>query len=99
MALWATDGSEAAERASAVARSIAQTYGAKLLVVRVSEALLADAPLAVVAAQESADAVDATLRQKVEDLKRDGVSAELVSSGIDAWRGACERRVRPRPGR
>ena len=57
--LWATDGSAAAERALPVATSVAQTYGAKLIVVhagiQASEIPLT-APAADAAAQESADA-------------------------------------------
>jgi nucleotide-binding universal stress UspA family protein len=76
--LWATDGSRAAERALAVARSIAQTYNAKLVVTHVS-VVLGGPPLAVKVAQESADAIKADLQRKVEDLKRDGVTVEFAS--------------------
>lgn len=76
--LWATDGSMAAERALAAAKSIAQTYDAKLIVTNVP-AVLAGPPLAVNAAQESADAIRANLQRKVEDLKREGVAAEFTS--------------------
>jgi nucleotide-binding universal stress UspA family protein len=86
--VWATDGSEAAERALAAARSIAQTYGARLLVVHVGEVVLEGAPLAVIAAQESADAINTALRQKVEDMRRDGVTAEFVSTEV-TMRGAA----------
>jgi nucleotide-binding universal stress UspA family protein len=86
--LWATDGSEAARRALPVARSIAQTYGARLLVIHVSEVLFGGAPDAVIAAQESADALNVVLRQKVEDLKRAGVTAEFVSTEV-TMRGAA----------
>jgi nucleotide-binding universal stress UspA family protein len=75
--LWATDGSTAAERALAVAKSIAQTYDAKLLVTHVP-VVLAGPPHAVDVAQESADRTKAALQQKVEDLKRDGVTAEFA---------------------
>jgi hypothetical protein len=44
--------------------------------------------LAVTAAQESDDALNAVLRQKVEALKRDGVTAEFVPSGM-TMRGAA----------
>ena len=75
--LWATDGSRAAERALAAAESIAQTYDAKLIVTHVS-AVLGGPPLAVRVSQESADAIKASLQSKVEDLKRDGVAADLA---------------------
>lgn len=75
--LWATDGSTAAERALSVAKSIAQTYDAKLLVTHVP-VVLAGPPHAVDVAQESADRTKAALQQKVEDLKRDGVTTEFA---------------------
>ncbi len=77
--LWATDGSAAADRALPVARSIAQTYGAKLRVIYVSE-ILAGPPQAIDAAQQSADAIKAVVQRKVEDLKRDGVTADFAST-------------------
>jgi nucleotide-binding universal stress UspA family protein len=76
--LWATDGSAAADRALVVARSIAQTYGASLLSIYVSEPV-AGPPGAIIAAQAGADAIKAAVRRKVEDLKRDGVTAEFAS--------------------
>jgi nucleotide-binding universal stress UspA family protein len=75
--LWATDASPAAERALPVAKSIAQTYGAKLLVAHVQEIPLGP-PLRVNAAQEKADETEAGLQRRVEDLKRDGVTAEFA---------------------
>ena len=75
--LWVTDGSRSAERALAAAKSIAQTYNAKLVVTHVS-AVLGGPPLAVKVAQESADAIKANLQQKVGDLKREGVTVELA---------------------
>jgi nucleotide-binding universal stress UspA family protein len=83
--LWATDGSVAAERALPVAKSIAQTYNAKLVVTHVSMAFAVlggprhpVTPHTVEVAQESADAIRANLERKVEDLKRDGVSVEFA---------------------
>src|SRR3712207_7199535 len=76
--LWATDGSRAAERALAVARSISQTYDAKLVVTHVSAVFLAGPSLTVNVAQESADEIKANLQQKVEDLKRDGLVVEFA---------------------
>ena len=60
-----------------MAKSIAQTYDAKLLVSHVP-VVLAGPPHAVDVAQESADRTKAALQQKVEDLKRDGVTAEFA---------------------
>jgi nucleotide-binding universal stress UspA family protein len=83
--LWATDGSVAAERALPVAKSIAQTYNAKLVVTHVSMpfAVLVGprhpvTPHTAGIAQESADAIRANLERKVEDLKRDGISVEFA---------------------
>jgi nucleotide-binding universal stress UspA family protein len=75
--VWATDGSGAAGRGLPVATSIAQMYEARLLVTHVAE-IMAGPPLAVQAAQESSDEITAALRQKVEDLRQDGVTAELA---------------------
>jgi nucleotide-binding universal stress UspA family protein len=78
--LWATDGSRAAERALAVAKSIAQTYDAKLVVTHVSAVFLpvGGPPPTVNVAQDSADAIKSNLQRKVEDLKRDGVTVEFA---------------------
>jgi nucleotide-binding universal stress UspA family protein len=83
--LWATDGSSAAERALPVAKSIAQTYNAKLIVTHVSMvfAVLGGprhpvTPNTVSVAQESVDAIKANLQRKVEDLTREGVSVEFA---------------------
>jgi nucleotide-binding universal stress UspA family protein len=78
--LWATDGSKAAERALAAAESIAQTYGARLIITHVPVPVILGGPTHVVkAAQQAADAIEANLQRKVEDLKRDGVTAEFAS--------------------
>ena len=76
--LWATDGSRAAERALPVAKSIAQTYDAKLVVTHVSAIFFGGPPITVNSAQETADAIEADLQLKVEDLKRDGVAVEFA---------------------
>jgi nucleotide-binding universal stress UspA family protein len=76
--MWATDGSRAAERALAVARSIAQTYNAKLVVTHVSAVFLGGPPITVNSAQETADAIKANLQRKVEELKREGVTVEFA---------------------
>jgi nucleotide-binding universal stress UspA family protein len=76
--LWATDGSAAAERALLVARSIAQAYGAKLIGIYVSD-IVAGSPGAILAAQESTDAIKAAVHRKVEGLKLDGVAVEFAS--------------------
>ena len=75
--VWATDGSAAAGRALPVAKSIAQTYGAQLLVAHVAD-VLTGPPLSVSAAQERAEVTTAALQRQVEDLKRDGITAEFA---------------------
>jgi|SRR3954470_16429476 len=75
--LWATDGSAAAARALPVAKSIAQTYGARLLVTHVKE-IHTGPPLRVNAAQEKADEVEADLQQRVDELQREGLTAEFA---------------------
>lgn len=88
--LWATDGSAAAERALPVATSIAQTYKAKLVAIHVGAQVDEDllAPAAVTVVRESADQISEAVRRKVEDLKRDGVTAEFASIGMTT-RGAA----------
>jgi nucleotide-binding universal stress UspA family protein len=90
--LWATDGSAAAERALPVAKSIAQTYDGRLLVIHVSEIMLGP-PLRVNEAQKRADATTEALQRKVEDLKREGVTAEFVSTEMTT-RGAADAIVK-----
>jgi nucleotide-binding universal stress UspA family protein len=89
--LWATDGSAAAERAFPAAKSIAESHDARLLVTHVRE-VIGGAPPVVYSLQENmrehADEVEAALRRRVEDLKRDGVKAEFVPTGM-AMRGAA----------
>jgi nucleotide-binding universal stress UspA family protein len=75
--LWATDGSAAAAAALSAAKSIAQTYDAKLVVTHVP-VVLAGPTIAVNVAQESADATRAALQRTVEELKRDGVTTEFA---------------------
>jgi nucleotide-binding universal stress UspA family protein len=90
--LWATDGSAAAERALPVAKSIAQAYDGRLLVIHVSEIILGP-PLRVNEAQKRGDATTEALQRKVEDLKREGVTAEFVSTEMTT-RGAADAIVK-----
>ena len=88
--LWATDGSTAAERALPVATSVAQTYGAKLIVVHAgvqASGVPLAAPAAIATAQKSADAIEEALRRKVEDLKREGFDVVLQASRV--WMGGA----------
>lgn len=83
--LWATDGSVAAERALPAAKSIAQTYHAKLVVVHVSAGFAGFGgprspvtPDTIRIAQESANAITADLQRKAEDVKQEGVAVEFA---------------------
>jgi nucleotide-binding universal stress UspA family protein len=84
--LWVTDGSTTAERALPAAKSLAQTYDARLVATHVPEIAGANL-LAVSAAGETTDA-KAVPQQQVEDLKRDGVKAEFASTEMTI-RGAA----------
>jgi nucleotide-binding universal stress UspA family protein len=75
--LWATDGSAAAAGALSAAKSIAQAYDAKLVVMHVP-VVLAGSAVAVGVAQQSAEATRAALQRTVEELKRDGVTTEFA---------------------
>jgi nucleotide-binding universal stress UspA family protein len=75
--VWATDGSGAAGRGLPVAKSIAQTYDARLIVAHVAE-ILAGPPLAVQTAQQRSDELKIALERQVENLRQDGVTAELA---------------------
>lgn len=79
--LWATDGSVAADSALPVAKSIAQTYGAKLVVVHVSE-IAARSPLSVPAVEVTDDALKAALRRRVEELEQEGITAGFVAPDL-----------------
>lgn len=82
--LWATDGSAAAERGLPAAKSIAQTYNAKLVVTHVSGLAHMTGPRSVVTpqnvriAEESANAITADLKRKTEDLRRDGITVDFA---------------------
>lgn len=75
--LWASDGSAAADRALPAAKSIAEKFGAKLLVTHVIEGV--SAPITVQSGEETDDETQATLQARAEGLTSEGISVELVT--------------------
>lgn len=78
--VWASDGSEAAERSLPVAKGIARSSGGRMLVVYVKEIGFGSAAAAV--ADLHADEGEAAVRRSVEALKQDGIAAEFVTGNV-----------------
>jgi nucleotide-binding universal stress UspA family protein len=78
--VWATDGSETAERALPYALALGRAATGKLVVVHVRELLVGRAGGQPVYADE--DTIERKIRQRVELLRADGVDVtlELVTS-------------------
>lgn len=72
--VWATDGSENADRALEVARTLAHDHGASLVVVHVVQRYATKTGLAV---YPDEDRVKAKLEQTVEQLSKDGFKPTL----------------------
>jgi nucleotide-binding universal stress UspA family protein len=72
--VWATDGSQNAERALEVAKTLAREHGASLVVVHVVQHYATKTGLAVYPDEEQ---VKARLDQTVEELSKDGVKTSL----------------------
>jgi len=72
--VWATDGSENADRALSVAKTLLQEHGASLVVVHVVQRFATKTGLAVHADEER---VTAKLQRIVEELSNEGVNATL----------------------
>ncbi|MGH2913238.1 MAG: universal stress protein [Solirubrobacteraceae bacterium] len=72
--VWATDGSESADRALAVAKPLMRENGASLLVGHVAEKYATKAGLAVYPDEEQ---VEAKLKRVVEELSAEGFDASL----------------------
>ncbi len=79
--LWASDGSACAERALPVAKSIAKSSGARMLVVHVEEMAVGLAG-AIAVGYAHNGAAKAALQRTVEDLKDEGVEAQFVSAEV-----------------
>ena len=83
--VWATDGSPVAERVLPVARALADSDGAKLVVAHVEEIFtIARVPVFV----DSTTAMDAVLQATVDELNREGLDAELVLGKARVGSGA-----------
>lgn len=72
--VWATDGSENADRALSVAKTLAGEQRASLVVVHVVQRFATTEGLAVFADEEK---VEAKLKEVVENLSREGFDATL----------------------
>jgi nucleotide-binding universal stress UspA family protein len=79
--VWATDGSEAAEAALPLARGLAESSGARILVVHVEELIVAKGggPMRV-----DEEELLATIRQTVERLTDEGLDVELKVATVAA---------------
>jgi nucleotide-binding universal stress UspA family protein len=80
--VWATDGSELADAALPLAKDLVQQTGAKLVVVHVDELMGGRAAGYPVEVNE--DQLQAKVRACVEDLRRDGIDAELRLATVTA---------------
>jgi hypothetical protein len=72
--VWATDGSENADKALSVAKMLTRENGASLLVVHIVQKYATKAALAVYADEEQ---VEAKLKRVVEELSGEGLDASL----------------------
>lgn len=82
--IWATDGSPSAERALPYAKELAREGGGSLLVVHAVETFTGSRAAGLPLNAEE-DEMKARIEQQVEQLKADGVDAELkVVAGLGA---------------
>lgn len=72
--IWATDGSQTADRALDVAKALAQDHGASLVVVHVAQHYATKTGLAV---YPDEDMVKARLEETVQQLSKDGFRPSL----------------------
>src|SRR4051812_43137524 len=73
--IWATDGSPTMKREYPVAKDVAEGSGAKLIVAHAGQMVSTDEAGMFV---DSTEALQAALERTVDDLKRDGLDAELA---------------------
>ncbi|TWF74957.1 nucleotide-binding universal stress UspA family protein [Pseudonocardia hierapolitana] len=73
--IWATDGSPTAEKVYPVAKGLAESGGAKLIVAHAGEMVGSDRAGVFV---DSAETMRATLERTADDLKRAGLDVELA---------------------
>ena len=74
--VWATDGSENADRALSIAKTLARENGASLVVVHIVQRYATKTGLAKYGDE---DQVEAKLKQIVEELSREGLDAASKS--------------------
>ncbi|WP_214369834.1 universal stress protein [Pseudonocardia sp. H11422] len=74
--VWATDGSKPAENALPLAKELARSSGAKFVAVHVEEKGLGRAE-ALAQAEEADVAHRTVLQRKVDELRQEGLDAEL----------------------
>lgn len=72
--VWATDGSENADRALSVAKALAHEHGASLVVVHIVQRFATETGLAVYADEER---VKTRLERTVEELSKEGFNTTL----------------------
>jgi nucleotide-binding universal stress UspA family protein len=86
--VWATDGSEAADRALPYVKELADSFGAKVIVAHSEEFLLGPRaggqPVHV-----DEEEMQAKIRGQVEELKNGGVDAEFKLTGGTSLQGAA----------
>jgi nucleotide-binding universal stress UspA family protein len=73
--VWATDGSELADRALPLVTELARVHGAKIVAVHANEVLAGRFGGAPMLADE--DELRVKIKQQVADLRADGLAAEL----------------------
>jgi len=73
--IWATDGSPTTKSEYPVAKDLAESSGAKLIVAHAGEMVSSSEAGIFV---DSTDTLQATLERTVDDLKREGLDAELA---------------------
>ena len=78
--LWATDGSEAADRALPLVKKLAAESGGELLVVHCEEVTAPYRTGGAYPAHANEDELEAKIERQVAELSKDGVSAALQTT-------------------
>ena len=86
--VWATDGSEPADRALEFARSLAAESGGELLAVHCIELTVPGKGGSMYPAQANEDEIEEKIERQISDLSHDGVHASLQSA-VTAVGGAA----------
>jgi nucleotide-binding universal stress UspA family protein len=76
--VWATDGSPSAQKALPVARGLAQTTGAQLVVSHVEELVIGRAGPPTKSGDD--EALETALHEQITSLEREGIRAEFRSA-------------------